>query len=54
MRELAKEITGLTAIATTSRSETIDWCEQQGADFVVDEKDLVTSIREAGLELFIL
>ena len=47
---MAKKIAGLTVIATASRPETIDWCKQQGADFVVDHKDLVASVREAGFE----
>lgn len=48
--QLAKKIAGLTVIATASRPETIDWCKQQGADFVVDHKDLVVSVREAGFQ----
>lgn len=48
--QLAKKIAGLTVIATASRPETIDWCKQQGADFVVDHKDLIVSVREAGFE----
>lgn len=48
--QLAKKIAGLNVIATASRPETIDWCKQQGADFVVDHKDLVSSVREAGFE----
>lgn len=48
--QLAKKIAGLTVIATASRPETIAWCKQQGADFVVDHKDLVASVREAGFE----
>jgi len=48
--QLAKKIAGLTVIATASRPETIDWCKQQGADFVVDHKDLIASVREAGFE----
>ncbi|WDF65301.1 zinc-binding alcohol dehydrogenase family protein [Flavobacterium sp. KACC 22763] len=48
--QLAKKIAGLTVIATASRSETIAWCKQQGADFVVDHKDLISSVREAGFE----
>ncbi|MFD2939422.1 zinc-binding alcohol dehydrogenase family protein [Flavobacterium notoginsengisoli] len=48
--QLAKKIAGLNVIATASRPETIDWCKQQGADFVVDHKDLVASVREAGFE----
>lgn len=48
--QLAKKIAGLTVIATASRPETIDWCKQQGADFVVDHKNLIASVREAGFE----
>jgi len=48
--QLAKKIAGLTVIATASRPETIDWCKNQGADFVVDHKDLVSSVRKAGFE----
>lgn len=48
--QLAKKIAGLTVIATASRPETIDWCKKQGADFVVDHKDLISSVREAGFE----
>ncbi|WP_125723018.1 zinc-binding alcohol dehydrogenase family protein [Flavobacterium ustbae] len=48
--QLAKKIAGLTVIATASRPETIDWCKQQGADFVVDHKELISSVREAGFE----
>jgi len=48
--QLAKKIAGLTVIATASRPETIDWCKKQGADFVVNHKDLVASVREAGFE----
>ncbi|MNE01509.1 Zinc-type alcohol dehydrogenase-like protein [compost metagenome] len=48
--QLAKKIAGLTVIATASRPETIAWCKQQGADFVVDHKDLIASVREAGFE----
>ncbi|MDR6762165.1 NADPH2:quinone reductase [Flavobacterium sp. 2755] len=48
--QLAKKIAGLTVIATASRPETVKWCKQQGADFVVDHKDLVASVREAGFQ----
>ena len=48
--QLAKKIAGLTVIATASRPETIDWCKKQGADFVVDHKNLIASVREAGFE----
>lgn len=48
--QLAKKIAGLTVIATASRPETIEWCKKQGADFVVDHKNLISSVREAGFE----
>lgn len=48
--QLAKKIAGLTVIATASRPETVKWCKQQGADFVVDHKDLIASVREAGFQ----
>lgn len=48
--QLAKKIAGLTVIATASRPETMDWCKQQGADFVVNHKDLITSVRESGFQ----
>ncbi|OIV41129.1 zinc-binding alcohol dehydrogenase family protein [Flavobacterium johnsoniae] len=48
--QLAKNIAGLTVIATASRPETIEWCKNQGADFVVDHKDLITSVRNAGFQ----
>lgn len=48
--QLAKKIAGLTVIATASRPETIDWCKKQGADYVVDHKNLISSVREAGFQ----
>ncbi|MBB2144669.1 zinc-binding alcohol dehydrogenase family protein [Pedobacter sp. LMG 31464] len=48
--QLAKELAGLTVIATASRPETIAWCEEQGADVVVNHKDLVNEVRNAGFE----
>lgn len=48
--QLAKKIAGLTVIATASRPETIEWCKQQGADFVVDHKNLIAAVKEVGFE----
>jgi NADPH2:quinone reductase len=48
--QLAKKIAGLTVIATASRPETIAWCKKQGADYVVNHKDLISSVRELGFE----
>lgn len=46
--QLAKKIAGLTVIATASRPESVEWCKQQGADFVVNHKNLVEEVRNAG------
>ncbi|WP_337966193.1 zinc-binding alcohol dehydrogenase family protein [uncultured Flavobacterium sp.] len=48
--QLAKKIAGLTVIATASRSESIDWCKEQGADFVVNHRNLVEEVRNAGFQ----
>jgi NADPH2:quinone reductase len=48
--QLAKKIAGLTVIATASRPETMEWSKKQGADFVVDHKDLIASVRAAGFQ----
>lgn len=46
--QLAKKIAGLTVITTASRPETMAWAKQQGADHVVDYKDLVNEVRKTG------
>jgi NADPH:quinone reductase len=43
--QLAKKIAGLKVITTASRPETTDWCKQQGADVVVNHKELVNEVR---------
>ncbi len=48
--QLAKKIVGLTVIATASRPETVAWCKEQGADHVVDHKDLVNAVRRTGFQ----
>ncbi|MCC9070184.1 zinc-binding alcohol dehydrogenase family protein [Flavobacterium sp. F-65] len=48
--QLAKKVAGLTVIATASRPETIAWCKKQGADYVVDHKNLISSVRELGFQ----
>ncbi len=48
--QLAKRVAGLTVIATASRPETIAWCQAQGADHVVNHKDLVNEVRKAGFQ----
>lgn len=48
--QIAKATTELTVIATASREETSAWCKDMGADVVVNHRDLLTSVREAGFE----
>jgi NADPH:quinone reductase len=48
--QLAKKVAGLKVITTASRPETIEWCKQQGADIVVNHRDLVNEVREAGFQ----
>jgi NADPH2:quinone reductase len=48
--QLAKKVVGLKVVATASRPESAMWCKQQGADIVVNHKDLVNEVRKAGLE----
>ncbi|MGO4771839.1 zinc-binding alcohol dehydrogenase family protein [Flavobacterium sp. W22_SRS_FK3] len=48
--QLAKKIAGLTVIATASRPESIDWCIKQGADFVVNHKNLVEEVQNIGFK----
>ena len=46
--QLAKKIAGLKVIATASRTESIDWCKRMEADVVVNHRNLVEEIRNAG------
>lgn len=48
--QIAKKVAGLTVITTASRPETEEWCREQGADYVVNHKNLVNEIREAGFQ----
>ena len=48
--QLAKKIAGLTVIATASRTESIQWCKEMGADVVVDHKNLVEALHQAGFK----
>jgi len=48
--QLAKKVAGLTVIATASRPESVEWCKQHGADFVVNHKNLVEEVRKAGFQ----
>lgn len=48
--QIAKKVGGLTVITTASRPETEEWCREQGADYVVNHKNLVNEMREAGFQ----
>tara|TARA_R110002049_G_scaffold2242_4_gene16388 strand:- start:8448 stop:9461 length:1014 start_codon:yes stop_codon:yes gene_type:complete len=46
--QIAKQVAGLTVIATASRDETQDWCKSMGADFVVNHHDLQSEMERIG------
>lgn len=46
--QMAKKLLGLTVLATASRPETADWCRKMGADVVVNHRNLVEEVRNAG------
>ena len=48
--QLAKKIAGLHVIATASRQETIAWCKAMGADIIVNHKDLINEVHNAGFK----
>lgn len=48
--QLAKKLAGLTTIVTASRPETVEWCKQLGADYVVNHKDLMNEVRGLGFQ----
>jgi len=48
--QMAKRLTGLEVIATASREETEKWCKEHGADHVVNHKNLVENVKNAGFE----
>lgn len=48
--QIAKKVAGLKVIATASRPESVEWCKKQGADVVVNHKDIVNEVRNAGFE----
>jgi len=48
--QLAEKIANLKVIATASRPETIEWCKQMGADIVINHKNLVDEVRNAGFQ----
>ncbi|WP_372384888.1 zinc-binding alcohol dehydrogenase family protein [Vibrio sp. BS-M-Sm-2] len=48
--QLAKQLTNLKVIATASRPETEQWVRDMGADYAVNHRNLVESVREQGIE----
>ena len=46
--QLAKKVGKLTVIATASRPESRDWCKAQGADFVVNHRNLKAELEKIG------
>jgi NADPH2:quinone reductase len=48
--QIAKKVAGLTVIATASRPETVEWCKTQGADYVVNHKNLIEEVRNLGFQ----
>lgn len=48
--QLAKKLLGLTVIATASRENSVQWCKKMGADVVVNHKDLINEVKNAGFE----
>ncbi len=46
--QIAKKVAGLTVIATASRPETRKWCEDLGADYVVNHRDLKPELSRIG------
>lgn len=48
--QLAKKILGLNVIATASREASAAWCKKMGADVVVNHKNLVKEVKDAGFK----
>jgi NADPH2:quinone reductase len=46
--QIAKKVAGLTVIATASRPESVSWCKEMGADFVVNHYDLKAALAKIG------
>jgi len=49
--QFAKQVIGINVIATASRSESIDWCKQMGADVVVNHRDLINQFKDNNLDV---
>jgi zinc-binding alcohol dehydrogenase family protein len=51
LTQIARQLTGLTVVATASRPETIDWCRIMGAHHVIDHtQPLDEGLRAIGIE----
>jgi NADPH2:quinone reductase len=46
--QIAKQVAGLTVIATASRPDSEAWCRQYGADYVVNHRDLKNELENIG------
>ena len=47
--QLAKKLGNLTVIATASREDTVEWCKDMGADFVINHhKDIKEELKKIG------
>ena len=46
--QLAKKLAGLTVIATASRPDSVQWCKDLGADFVVNHHNLKQELNHIG------
>lgn len=46
--QIAKKVAGLTVIATASRPDSIQWCKDMGADFVVNHHQLKEELGKIG------
>ncbi|MFH7525843.1 zinc-binding alcohol dehydrogenase family protein [Aeromonas enteropelogenes] len=48
--QLARQLTGMEVIATASRAETRDWCQQMGAHQVVSHHSLSSDLADLGID----
>ena len=49
--QLARKLAGLKVIATASRKETIDWCKNLGADYVINHyKNFMDELKKIGIK----
>ena len=46
--QIAKKVAGLTVIASASRPDSVKWCEDMGADYVVNHHDLKADLERIG------